>query len=38
MAPDPVLVFGATGTHGGAVAHELLARATPVHAFVRDTG
>lgn len=36
MASDPVLVFGATGTHGGAVAGELLARAVPVHAFVRD--
>ncbi len=38
MASDPVLVFGATGTHGGAVARELLARAVPVHAFVRDPG
>ena len=36
MASDPVLVFGATGTHGGAVARELLARAVPVSAFVRD--
>jgi uncharacterized protein YbjT (DUF2867 family) len=33
-----VLVFGATGTHGGAVARELLARAVPVKAFVRDPG
>jgi uncharacterized protein YbjT (DUF2867 family) len=36
MARDPVLVFGATGTHGGAVAHALLAVDFPVYAFVRD--
>ncbi len=36
MPSDPVLVFGATGTHGGAVARELLVRAVPVNAFVRD--
>jgi uncharacterized protein YbjT (DUF2867 family) len=36
MAGDPVLVFGATGTHGGAVAQELLAADIPVLAFVRD--
>jgi uncharacterized protein YbjT (DUF2867 family) len=33
---DPVLVLGATGTHGGAVAHALLARKFTVHALVRD--
>jgi uncharacterized protein YbjT (DUF2867 family) len=33
---DPVLVLGATGTHGGAVAHALLARKLIVHALVRD--
>jgi uncharacterized protein YbjT (DUF2867 family) len=32
----PVLVFGATGTQDGAVAKELLARAVPVQALVRD--
>jgi uncharacterized protein YbjT (DUF2867 family) len=32
---DPVLVFGATGTQGGAVARALLARAIPVRALVR---
>jgi uncharacterized protein YbjT (DUF2867 family) len=36
VAGDPVLVFGATGTHGGAVARGLLAGGVPVHAFVRD--
>jgi uncharacterized protein YbjT (DUF2867 family) len=36
VTPGPVLVFGATGTHGGAVAKELLARAVPVRALVRD--
>ncbi len=36
MAGDPVLVFGATGTHGGAVAHQLLAADFQVSAFVRD--
>jgi uncharacterized protein YbjT (DUF2867 family) len=35
-ADDPILVFGATGTHGGAVARALIAEAVPVHAFVRD--
>jgi uncharacterized protein YbjT (DUF2867 family) len=34
----PVLVFGATGTQGGAVARALLARAIPVRALVRDPG
>jgi uncharacterized protein YbjT (DUF2867 family) len=38
MAGDPVLVFGATGTHGGAVAQQLLAAGFPVSAFVRDPG
>jgi uncharacterized protein YbjT (DUF2867 family) len=33
---DPVLVIGATGTHGGAVAHALLARKFTVHALARD--
>ena len=32
---DSVLVFGATGTQGGAVARELLARGIPVRALVR---
>jgi uncharacterized protein YbjT (DUF2867 family) len=32
----PVLVFGATGTHGGAVARELLARTVDVQVLVRD--
>ena len=36
MTPASVLVFGATGTQGGAVARELLARAVPVRALVRD--
>lgn len=36
MTSDPVLVFGATGTQGGAVARELLSRAVPVRALVRD--
>jgi uncharacterized protein YbjT (DUF2867 family) len=31
-----VLVLGATGTHGGAVAHALLASQVPVSALVRD--
>jgi uncharacterized protein YbjT (DUF2867 family) len=34
--PDPVLVTGGTGTHGGAVAAELLAAGHRVHALVRD--
>jgi uncharacterized protein YbjT (DUF2867 family) len=33
---EPILIFGATGTHGGAVARVLLASGIPVHAFVRD--
>ena len=33
---DPVLILGATGTHGGAIAHALLASQFAVHAFVRD--
>ena len=36
MNPGPVLVFGATGTQGGAVARELLAREIPVRALVRQ--
>ena len=32
----PVLVLGATGTHGGAVAHGLLAAGFSVSALVRD--
>jgi uncharacterized protein YbjT (DUF2867 family) len=32
---DPVLVFGATGTQGGAVARALLEQAIPVRALVR---
>jgi uncharacterized protein YbjT (DUF2867 family) len=32
----PVLVIGATGQQGGAVARELLARGRAVHALVRD--
>lgn len=31
-----ILVFGATGTHGGAVAYALLGAGCPVTAFVRD--
>lgn len=38
VASDPVLVFGATGTQGGAVARGLLAAHVTVHAFVRDPG
>jgi uncharacterized protein YbjT (DUF2867 family) len=33
---DPVLVTGATGKQGGAVARALLAEGTPVRALVRD--
>jgi uncharacterized protein YbjT (DUF2867 family) len=33
---DPLLVLGATGSHGGAVAHALLAREFTVHVLVRD--
>jgi uncharacterized protein YbjT (DUF2867 family) len=36
VSPDPVLVFGATGTQGGAVARALLDRTVPVRALVRD--
>ena len=32
----PILVTGATGQQGGAVAAELLRRGTPVHALVRN--
>ncbi len=32
----PILVFGATGQQGGAVARALLAAGRPVRAFVRD--
>jgi uncharacterized protein YbjT (DUF2867 family) len=32
---EPVLIFGATGTQGGAIARALSA-GVPVHAFVRD--
>ncbi|ODU04565.1 MAG: hypothetical protein ABS81_09920 [Pseudonocardia sp. SCN 72-86] len=35
---DFVLVTGATGQQGGAVARALVAAGTPVHALVRDTG
>lgn len=35
MTSGPVLVFGATGTQGGAVARELLTRGVPVQALVR---
>jgi uncharacterized protein YbjT (DUF2867 family) len=35
---DPVLVLGATGTHGGAVARGLLASGSTVRALVRDPG
>jgi uncharacterized protein YbjT (DUF2867 family) len=38
MTHDPVLVFGATGTQGGAVARELLVRGIPVRALVRHPG
>ncbi|MGA2009281.1 MAG: NmrA family NAD(P)-binding protein [Solirubrobacteraceae bacterium] len=37
MSAEPVLVFGATGSQGGAVARELLSRAVPVRALVRDS-
>jgi uncharacterized protein YbjT (DUF2867 family) len=36
VSSDPVLVFGATGTQGGAVTRELLSQAVPVMALVRD--
>jgi uncharacterized protein YbjT (DUF2867 family) len=36
MTAGPVLVFGATGTQGGAVARALLSRAVPVRALVRE--
>lgn len=35
MTAGPVLVFGATGTQGGAVARELLVRGVAVQALVR---
>lgn len=35
---QPVLVLGATGTQGGAVAHALLDAGARVHALVRDPG
>jgi uncharacterized protein YbjT (DUF2867 family) len=34
----PVLVIGATGKQGGAVANHLLERGIPIRAFVRDGG
>lgn len=37
-SPSFVLVAGATGKQGGAVARALLASRVPVHALVRDTG
>ncbi|WP_433175889.1 NmrA family NAD(P)-binding protein [Actinoallomurus sp. CA-150999] len=36
MTTDPVLVTGATGNQGGAVARALLAAGRPVRALVRD--
>jgi uncharacterized protein YbjT (DUF2867 family) len=33
---DPILVTGATGTQGNAVARALLARGHPVRALSRD--
>lgn len=36
--PGPVLVFGATGQQGGAVARALRSRGWPVRALVRDPG
>jgi uncharacterized protein YbjT (DUF2867 family) len=36
-APESVLVLGATGTHGGAVARGLLAAGYQVRALVRDS-
>jgi uncharacterized protein YbjT (DUF2867 family) len=36
--PDPIVVTGATGTHGGAVARELVASGYNVRALVRDPG
>jgi uncharacterized protein YbjT (DUF2867 family) len=38
VTSDPVLVFGATGTQGGAVTRALLARGIPVRALVRAPG
>ncbi len=35
-AREPILVIGATGQQGGAVARELLGRGYPVHALTRD--
>ena len=35
MSSAPILVFGATGTQGGAVARALLAKSIPVRALVR---
>ncbi|WP_204038519.1 NmrA family NAD(P)-binding protein, partial [Micromonospora qiuiae] len=35
-SPTPVLVTGATGNQGGAVARALLATGVPVHALVRN--
>jgi uncharacterized protein YbjT (DUF2867 family) len=37
MTSDPVLMFGATGTQGGAITRELLSRAVRVRALVRDS-
>ena len=36
MTAAPILVFGATGTQGGAVARALLARSIPMRALVRN--
>jgi len=36
LTNDPILVLGATGSYGGAVAAELLARGLRVRALVRD--
>jgi uncharacterized protein YbjT (DUF2867 family) len=38
MQADPIVVTGATGRHGGAVARELVASGYNVRALVRDPG
>jgi uncharacterized protein YbjT (DUF2867 family) len=37
-SPTSVLITGATGKQGGAVARKLIASGVPVHALVRDPG